>query len=151
LGANNYTYGKDGTALTKGFEGCSLRAYQDSGGVWTIGYGHTGPEVVEGLVWTQAQADAAFAVDIAWAQAAVNQEVTVPITQDENDALVDLVFNIGRGNFDASTLLKDLNEENISAAAAEFDKWDYAGGVELAGLLRRREAETNLFEQGESA
>jgi lysozyme len=144
MGVNNYTY--TGEALTESFEGYSTRAYQDSKGVWTIGIGHTGPEVVEGLVWTDAQIKAAFLADTQWAQDAVNQKVTIPITQDENNALVDLLFNIGEGNFESSTLLKDLNAGQFEEAAAQFDRWDYAGGKELAGLLRRRQAETSLFE-----
>jgi len=148
MGVNNYTY--TGEALTASFEGRKYQAYQDSRGTWTIGVGHTGPEVHEGLVWTDAQIDSAFLADSQWAQSTVNQEVTVPITQDENNALVDLIFNIGRGNFDSSTLLRELNAGQYELAAAQFDRWDRSGGVELAGLLRRRQAETALFEQGES-
>ena len=148
MSVNNYTYGKDGTSLTEGFESCRLIAYQDSKGIWTVGWGHTGPDVYEGVTKTPEQVQLDFEDDIKWAQATVNQEVTVPITQDENDALVDLVFNIGRGAFDSSTLLKDLNASQYELAAQEFDKWDHCGGQVLAGLLRRRQAETALFEQG---
>ena len=148
MGVNNYTY--TGEALTASFEGRKYQAYQDSRGTWTIGVGHTGPEVHEGLVWTDSQIDSAFLADSQWAQDVVNKEVTVVISQDESNALVDLLFNIGSGNFDSSTLLRELNAGQSEDAAQEFDKWDRSGGQVLAGLLRRRQAETALFEQGES-
>ena len=142
---NNFTYG--GTALTDSFESCILTAYQDSKGVWTIGWGSTGPGIVEGLVWTQEQADSDRDVKLLLAQACVNISVDVAITQDENDGLVDLVYNIGRQAFRNSTMLRLLNAGNIEGAAGEFDKWDFSGGVQVAGLLRRRQAETQLFDK----
>lgn len=151
MGVNNFTYSKSLEDFEAGFEGRKHQAYQDSKGVWTIGVGHTGIEVVPGLVWTDAQIDAAFAADNKWAQDWVNRMVLVSITQEENDALVDLVFNIGIGNFDSSTLLRDLNSGDFHGAAAQFDLWDHCGGAVLAGLLRRRQAETALFERGAAA
>lgn len=145
---NNFTYGKIGLALTEQFESCRLQAYQDLKGIWTIGWGHTGPEVGPGLTWTQDQADSQLAIDFTLAQACVNANLLIPISQEENDALVDLVFNIGRNAFRNSTLLKLLNAGNIENAAAQFDDWDHAEGKVVAGLLRRRQAETALFDQG---
>jgi lysozyme len=121
-----------------------------SGAPWTIGVGHTGPEVKYGLVWTQDQADAQLLADVAGAVAAVNRLVNVKaaqngFTQNEFDALVDFVFNVGVGNFAGSTMLKLLNSGNDAAAAAEFEKWDMAGGQHVAGLLRRRLAEKAEF------
>jgi len=78
----------------------------------------------------------------------VNYLVKVPLTQGEFDALVDFDFNLGRGNLASSTLLKLLNAGDYQGAANEIDKWDRAGGVLLAGLLRRRQAETALFNGG---
>ena len=138
-------YSKQGLALTEGFESCRLTAYQDVKGVWTIGYGHTGPEVVAGLVWTQDQADTALVCDIQSAVNTVNRLVTSPMTQGVFDSLVDFVFNVGSGNFAGSTLLKLLNSGDTESAAQQFERWDYAGGVQIAGLLRRREAEANEF------
>lgn len=138
-------YSLKGLRLTEGFEGARLRAYQDSKGVWTIGYGHTGHDVYEGLVWTQAQAEAALAIDEAWAESVVQARVKVPLTQNEFDALVDFVFNAGSGNFTASTMLRLLNAGDYHGAAGEFVKWDKCGGVVLAGLLRRRQAEAVEF------
>ncbi|HVW78097.1 MAG TPA: lysozyme [Alloacidobacterium sp.] len=148
MSVNNFTYSRDGLALTEQFEGCRLIAYQDQVGVWTIGYGHTGTGVVAGLTITQDQAEALLASDIAAAAAYVNQVVTIALVQEEFDALVDFVFNLGRGAFAGSTLLRDLNAGNFTTAAAQFDLWDHAGGQVVAGLLRRRQAETALFERG---
>jgi lysozyme len=142
---NKMFYTSDGRHLTEQFEGCRLEAYQDVRGVWTIGYGHTGPEVVEGLTCTQQQADEWLQSDIQWAANVVNNLVTTQLTQDEFNATVDFVFNAGSGNFASSTLLKDLNAGDLAAAATQFDLWDHAGGQVIAGLLRRREAETQEF------
>jgi lysozyme len=151
MGVNNFTYGKDGLALTEQSEGCELAAYQDQVGVWTIGYGHTGSGVAAGLTITQEQAIALLMSDVAASSAYVNQAVLVELQQDEFDALVDFVFNLGRAAFAGSTLLKELNAGQFDAAAAQFDLWDHAGGQVVAGLLRRRQLEEALFEQGKSA
>jgi lysozyme len=145
MGVNNLTYSKTGLALTEQFEGCRLTAYQDQVGVWTIGYGHTGPDVTPGLTITQQQAEDLLASDVSSAASAVNNFVTVQLTQNEFDALVDFVFNLGSGAFAKSTLLRSLNAGQFATAAAQFDEWDHAGGAVVAGLLRRRQAETNLF------
>jgi len=142
---NNFDYSGNGLSLTENFEGCRLNAYQDQGGVWTIGYGHTGPEVSAGLTITQAQAEALLAEDVKVAAACVNRAVTTDLTQNEFDALVDFTFNLGTRAFEGSTLLRQLNSGNFEAAAAEFEKWDRCGGVVVAGLLRRRQAEEALF------
>ncbi len=146
--ANNLSYSKNGLSLTESFEGVRLTAYQDQVGVWTIGYGHTGADVHVGLTITQDQANNLLVADVASAAAAVNRLVTVPLTQDEFDALVDFVFNAGMHNFATSTLLRDLNANNFTDAAAQFERWAHAGGVVVAGLLRRRQAEARLFGAG---
>ena len=138
-------YSKQGLALTEGFESCRLTAYQDLKGIWTIGWGHTGPEVVEGLVWTQNQADMALAEDMNYAERMVNSMVTVELTQGQYDALVDFAFNLGCNAEKGSTLLKLVNEGDMDAAANEFEKWDHASGQVVAGLLRRRLAEKEEF------
>jgi lysozyme len=151
MGINNLTYSGNGLSLTEQFEGCRLTAYQDQVGVWTIGYGHTGPDVTLGLTITQDQAQNLLAQDVSSAAACVNNVVTVELAQDEYDALVDFVFNLGAGAFTGSTLLRDLNAGDFSAAAAQFDEWDHAGGAVVAGLLRRRQAEAALFSSGDSS
>jgi lysozyme len=137
-------YSKQGLQLTEQFEGVRLTAYPDVRGVWTIGYGHTAG-VTPGLTCTQAQAEAWLSADVAWAVSVVNRDVHVPLTQGEFDALVDFVFNAGAGNFEHSTLLKLINKDDLTDAVREFDKWDEAGGKVVAGLLRRRMAESAEF------
>jgi len=133
-------YSLTGLHLTEQFEGCKLSAYQDSKGVWTIGYGHTAG-VYPGMTCTLLQAEAWLQADIEWAQSRVSADVHVPLTQPENDSLVDFVFNAGTGNFEHSTLLKLINVGDMAHAADEFAKWNKAGGLVVAGLLRRRLAE----------
>lgn len=137
-------YSKAGLALTERFEGCRFQAYYDSTGRATIGYGHTeGVNISD--TCTQAQATAWLIGDVATAETAVNQLVHVPLTQNEFDALVDFVFNLGAGNFEHSTMLRRLNASDYAGAALEFSKWDRAGGIEVAGILRRRQAEAAEF------
>ena len=148
------TYSQTGLHLTENFEGCSLTAYPDpgtGGDPWTAGYGHTGDDVCEGTTCTQEQAEQWLMQDVQHAAKAVNDLVQIDLTQEEFDALVDFTFNLGVGNFRSSTLLRKLNAGDIDGAAAEFDKWDRAGGRVMAGILRRRQAETNLFTQQEDA
>ena len=143
---NSLTYSKNGLSLTESFESCAFSAYQDQRGVWTIGWGHTGAGAYSGATCTQEQADTWLQQDAQWAAGVVNKMVNIPLSQDEFDALVDFVFNCGSGKFISSTLLKDLNAGNLTAAADQFDQWDHSSGKVVAGLLRRRQAETNLFE-----
>lgn len=143
---NKMFYTSDGLHLTEQFEGCRLVAYQDQGGVWSCGYGHTGPDVFEGVTCTQAQADEWLQNDIHWAANVVNNLVTTQLTQDEFNSVCDFVFNVGSGNFASSTLLKDLNAGNLADAATQFVRWDKVHGQVVAGLLRRRLAETKEFE-----
>ena len=145
---NNYKYSKDGLHLTEGFEGVRLTAYPDpatGGDPWTIGYGHTGPEVHSGMTITQEQAENYLAEDVKKAEADVNARLNVEVTQNEFDALVDFAFNCGCGNLNNSTLLKKLNAGDYEGAAQEFLKWDMAAGHHMAGLLKRRQAEELLF------
>jgi len=137
-------YSKSGLSLTESFEGCRLTAYQDSVGKWTIGFGHTA-NVQPGDTCTPDQAEAMLIADTAWAVAYVNHIVTSALSQGEFDALVDFTFNLGVGNFRSSTLLSLVNKGDMADAANEFEKWDKAGGVEVAGLLRRRQAEEQEF------
>lgn len=138
-------YSKTGEAITERFESCALTSYQDIVGVWTLGYGHT-KGVGPGMICTTEQAQAWLLDDTQEAAAAVNQLVSVPLTQAEFDALVDFVFNLGAEAFADSTLLRLLNAGDYQGAAAQFDRWDHAGGQVVAGLLRRRETEENEFD-----
>lgn len=138
------TYSSDGLHLTEHFEGCRLSAYQDDGGVWTIGYGHT-YKVIPGMTCTQAQAESWLMEDVARAANAVNIMVKVKLSQPEFDALTDFVFNVGIGNFRDSTCLRVLNQGNYWLAADEFLKWHFVHGKPIAGLLLRRKAEQQEF------
>ena len=137
-------YSLNGLHLTEQFESCKLTAYQDSKGVWTIGWGHTAG-VIPGMTCTQEQADTWLQEDIQWAAREVNRLVTVPLTQGEFDALTDFTFNLGCGNFEHSTLLALVNKNDMTDAINEFQKWDKCGGQVVAGLLRRRESEAQEF------
>lgn len=137
--------GSAGVAIIKSFETCRLTAYQDQGGVWTIGWGHTGPEVRAGLVWTQVQADLELANDLAGAVHGVAHGLTTEVSQNQFDALCSFTFNVGVGAEAHSTLLRMVNDQDFADAAAEFPKWDHVNGVPNAGLLRRRQAERALF------
>ena len=119
-----------------------------SGAPWTGGWGHTGPEMHYGMTFSREQAVAWLRQDVASAEATVKRLVHVELNQEEYDALVDLVFNIGSGYFDTSTLLRKLNAGDTDGAIAEFAKWNKAGGLVLAGLVKRREADRVLFQLG---
>ena len=136
--------GEKGTEILKYFEGCRLEAYQDSVGVWTIGYGHT-KGVLEGMTITQEGAEQLLQTELEEYEGYIEKYVTVPLTQNQFDALVVWVYNLGPTNFRNSTLLKELNAGNYNAAGQEITRWNKAGGKVLAGLVKRREAEAQLF------
>lgn len=137
--------GAKGVKLIKEFEGLELKAYKDSVGVVTIGYGSTGDHVFMGQTITEAQAEALLRKDIARFEKGVDDLVKVPLTQNQFDALVSFSFNLGLGNLKSSTLLRKLNSLDYAGAANEFVRWNKAGGVVMKGLTRRREAEKALF------
>ncbi|HFG6939324.1 lysozyme [Acinetobacter baumannii] len=138
-----------GVNLISGFEGTRLTAYDDGVGVWTIGTGTTiypnGVKVEQGDTCTPEQAKAYFKHDLAKFEKTVNESVTVPLNQNQFDALVSLSYNIGSGAFKNSTLLKLLNKGDYQGAADQFLAWNKAGGKVMKGLVRRREAERALF------
>ena len=149
------TLSDKGAALVKAFESClrpvsgGFQAYLDPIGVLTIGWGHTndnGRTFDSGSVWTQAECDTEFLNDMAIFVRAVNNLVTVPINQDQFDALVSFAFNVGAGNLAKSTLLKKVNAGDFAGAAQEFQRWNKAGGKVLPGLTRRRACEALLFQ-----
>lgn len=141
---------EQGLKVLKHYESCRLTAYQDSAGVWTIGWGHTGPEVKSGLVWTQQQADAALQKDLDWFEQRVTSLVRVPLKQRQFDALVCFAYNLGVGALQSSTLFAKLSARDYAGAAEQFPRWRNAGGKPLYGLVKRRAAEQALF-NGKSA
>lgn len=133
-----------GLNLIKSYEGCRLVSYPDVGGIFTIGFGHTGPEVVEGLRWTQDQADNALLQDLAIAEAEVQTHVHTDLSSNQFSALVSLVFNCGRGVLEGH-IGKYLNLGNYASAADFFLRWDQVKGQVVPGLYDRRCAERALF------
>lgn len=139
-----------GVALITEFEGCKTASYKDIAGIWTIGYGSTGPDIVEGMVWTRQQCFDRFQHDL-------NQQfcpgvaklVKVPVTSNQFSAVVCLAYNIGLGALSKSTMLARLNEGKFQEAADAFLLFNKAriNGtlVPVAGLQRRRAAERSLF------
>ncbi|WP_260706836.1 lysozyme [Edaphobacter flagellatus] len=142
---NPTTYSPAALQLARTFEGCRLTAYQDQANIWTIGYGHTGPHVTSGLTITQAQAETLLADDLATAAACVSRLVKIPLNQNQFDALVDFVFNLGCRSLTQSTLLAHIQANNFEAAAKEFLRWNKAANKPVKGLTRRRQAEAGLF------
>lgn len=141
--------GSRGEALIKGYEKLKLVAYlptpEDK---WTIGWGHTGLEVVEGLVWSLDQAEAGFTRDTSSSVLQVIRSTDVLLSQEQFDALVAFTFNIGVTAEGHSTLIALVNQRKWMAAAAEFPKWNKQAGQVLAGLVARRAAERALFLEG---
>lgn len=136
-----------GMDFIRSYEALRLKAYDDSTGVWTIGYGHTAG-VTPGMTITESQAVDYFRTDLKSFERSVNKYVIVPITQNMFDALVSFTFNLGAGTLKRSTLLKKLNCNDFAGAAAEFDRFIYAGGKIMRGLVRRRAAEKEIFLNG---
>lgn len=133
-----------GLTLIKKFEGCKLKAYKDSAGVWTIGYGHTG-DVFAGQTITQEEADDLLRFDVREAEHYLNNEQII-LNQNQYDALVSFIYNVGYGNFRRSTLRKKVLRNPIDKSIrTEFMRWVYAGGRRLEGLKRRRKAEADLY------
>lgn len=137
-----------GLSLIKSFEGCVLTAYLDAVGIWTVGYGHTGPSVHRGLTITQKLAEDILAQDVRRFELGVLNNVKVNLNQNEFDALVSFSFNVGVNALKNSTLLRLLNDgADRSIVAAEFLRWNKGGDKVLEGLTRRRQAEKALFLQ----
>ncbi|HBL5390859.1 TPA: lysozyme [Enterobacter hormaechei] len=138
-----------GIALIKQFEGCKLTAYQDSVGVWTIGYGWTKPvdgkPIRAGMTIKQETAERLLKTGLVSYENDVSRLVKVDLTQGQFDALVSFTYNLGARSLSTSTLLRKLNAGDYAGASDEFLRWNKAGGKVLNGLTRRREAERALF------
>lgn len=132
--------------MIEGWEGCRLTAYYDVVGVLTIGYGHTGPDVVAGMTIDQDQADSLMIDDLAKFERGVALYVgDAPTTQGQFDAMVSLSYNVGLGNFRSSTVLREHKEGDFEHAADAFLLWNKAGGKVFEGLVRRREGEREHY------
>lgn len=127
------------------FESCRLAAYLCPAGVPTLGWGSTGPDIRLGMVWTQAQADARLMADIGRFAAGVGKLAKVPLNEFQVGALTSFSYNCGLAALEKSTLLALVNARRFPEAAAQFLRWNRAGGCVLAGLTRRRLAEKAMF------
>jgi len=141
---------KEGADLIKSFEGCKLKAYRCSALRWTIGFGNTfyedGKPVLPGHAITQEKADELFEIIANEFAEKVAKLVTSNVTDNQFGALVSFAYNCGVVNLQKSTLLKKVNaNHNDPGIRSEFLKWNKANSKVLAGLTRRREAESNLY------
>ena len=142
---------ENGLKLIKKFEGLSLKPYLCSAGIPTIGFGNTFYENMKKVTLqdetiTEERADSLFNFLVTTNFVnVVNRLVIVDINQNQFDALVSFVYNLGSGNFEKSTLLKKVNQEDFIGASLEFEKWNRASGIVLSGLTKRRLAEKELF------
>jgi lysozyme len=144
---------KNATDIITVSEGLKLTAYQDQNKIWTIGYGHTGSHTAPGTVITQEQALSLLDDDVSMTEKAINSLVTVPLNQNQFDALVSFVFNIGSGHFAGSikhgmkpsTTFVKLQQSDYKGAADAILFWNKAGGKVAGGLVTRRAKERELF------
>jgi lysozyme len=134
-----------GLAIIESFEELRTLAYLDQHGRWTIGWGHTGPDVHEGMTCTPEQADAWKLGDVSTAEVSVMISTACPVTQHQFDAMVSLIYNIGAFAFAGSTLRGRLHAGDIPGAADQFLVWNHVEGVPNAGLIKRRKLERALF------
>ena len=133
-----------GIALIKEFEGLRLKAYKCPGGVWTIGYGHT-VGVKSGMVITERQAEEYLKADLIAFEKYLNG-LGLAINQNQFDALISFIYNVGTGNFSKSTLLRKVRANpQDNSIMDEFLRWVYSKGRVLPGLQRRRLAEMKLY------
>ena len=144
-GESRVKISEEGKALIKKFEGCELESYHCSASVLTIGYGHT-KGVSDGDTCTQEEADKMLAEDLEEFEGYVDKYVEVDLSQNQRDAIIAWTFNLGPRNLKSSTMLKELNAGNYAKVPSEMRRWNKAGGQTLEGLIRRREAESLLFE-----
>lgn len=137
--------GKNGLNLIKKSEGYRAQAYLDTGKVPTIGYGTT-KGVKMGQVITEEQATIYLMRDVAGAEATVSKLVKVPLTQNQFDALVCFVYNVGSGAFSTSTLLRQLNLGMYDTVPTQLLRWNKDNGRVINGLTTRRQNEGALFQ-----
>lgn len=140
---------KKGLDFIKSFEGFRPMAYRDTGGVWTVGYGHTGRDVTQALIITQATAEQLLQADVRRFEICVENALANDVSQAQFDALVSFAFNVGCTAFKNSTLLKHINAGDHRSAVEEFHRWnkDDKGKIQ-PGLQRRRLEEASLYRSG---
>lgn len=131
-----------GINLIKQFEGCKLDSYQDQGGKWTIGYGHTDPTVCAGMKITESQAELILMQDLERFES-IDEYITATVNDNQYSAMICLAYNIGKNAFKFSRALQDVN--NGVDPTMNWMKWNHVNGVVNAGLTKRRQAELELF------
>jgi lysozyme len=138
---------ENGVNLIKKWEGFKSKAYRDSVGIWTVGYGQTGHNINSNTKITLEEAENFLINHLKNVEDVINNRVKVPITQNQFDALCSFLYNIGTSKFteENCTLLRLINQGNYRGAAEEFPKWNRAGGKILQGLTNRRLDERELF------
>lgn len=136
---------KEGKDEIKAYEGVRLKAYLDTGGVPTIGVGHT-KGVKMGMTATPEQVDQWLTEDLEEAESDVLRLVKVPLSQGQFDALVSFVFNLGAGQVGSSTLLRKLNAGDYEGARNQFHRWIFDNGKQQPGLVKRRIGEARRFD-----
>jgi lysozyme len=138
--------------IIKKWEGCKLQSYQDIVGIWTIGYGATGPNIKKGLAWTQEQADEDLLSRVKIFALQIDSVLKVPLTKNQAAAMISLAYNIGANALSKSTVMKKTNLKDFKAAADAFLLWNKARVdgklVPVQGLTNRREDERLLFLKG---
>lgn len=137
----------DGLALIKRWEGLRLEAYQDVGGIWTIGYGHT-RTARAGMRVTEAEADELLRADLRVFESAIDDTVDVAMTDNQFAALVSWCFNVGVPAMRRSALIRRLNAGDYDAVPAELARWNKVRGKAVSGLSNRRAAEAGLWARG---
>ena len=130
------------------FEGLRLTAYQDQRGVWTCGYGSTGPDVIKGTVWTWDQAERRFENDLTKFQNIVGKLTTARLSPKQEAAMISFAYNCGDAAFATSTLLTVINQQDWLNVPAQMIRWDHVDGQPNKGLLIRRLREAALFLEG---
>lgn len=145
----NYNTSENGLVLIKKYEGLKLKAYKCPAGIWTVGYGSTGPDIIKGMEITEEEAEQRLKSYLTPLENKINK-LNLSINQNQFDSIVSLCYNIGFGNFLISTLLKKIKiNPSDKTIRNEFMKWNKAKvkGVlkELPGLTKRRTEEANLY------
>lgn len=142
---------ENGYAIIRDAEGFRSTAYLDTGGVWTIGFGTikypNGKSVKKGDSCTKSEAELWLKNDCVWVDACLDKNIKVKINQNQFDALSSFVYNIGETAFVKSTMLTLINQNSLTSAASQFDRWVFDNGKRIQGLVNRRAKERKLFEE----
>ena len=149
VGYQPTTVSARGIELIKQHEGLMLDAYPDpgtGGDPWTIGYGHTGPDVIQGVEITEEEAEMLLKEDLEYFEKQVCNLINIPLTQEEFDAIVSFTYNVGAGNLKSSTFRRRINagENKTTCFKEEFPKWIKGGNGPMPGLVKRRQSEIAL-------